>query len=89
MNTQEAIEKIENHLQLYKEDRDPIIELLQQGEVYKEMWAKLKEIHGDGSITTYYVDVGKGETKKELYATRLRTFMNEWEKYFPKDKVVK
>ena len=64
----------------------PDVMRLLESEKYRQMWDELKEIHGDGCITTYYVDETKGEAKVILRSTRLRKFMNEWQKYFPKEK---
>ena len=85
MEVKEAIEvfwKIYTAYPEYEDDLYEVVSLIQRGEAYEKMWGELKKIHGDGAITTYYVDVGKGETKKELYATKLREFMEVWEEEY-------
>ena len=73
MNTKEAIRLVEDNLRLYKEDRDPIIELLQQGEKYRQMWEDFKTINRE-----YFSNF-------EIRADYIIRMEELEQKYFPKE----
>ena len=81
MKFEKAIDKLENYLQLYKEDGDPIIELLQRGKAFEDILEKI--------INEFaYIEQMNQLGNKYTYENIMTVINKAKEKYFPKDKVV-
>ena len=76
MDTKEAIRLVEDNLRCYKEERDPIIDLLKQGEAYKQIW------EGLGSKLNRINEVGFQEHYR--ISNVLIAMESLYKKYFPK-----
>ena len=76
MDTKEAIRLVEDNLRCYKEERDPIIDLLKQGEAYKQMWGEL-------GIKLYRID-DVGFQEHYRISNVLIAMESLYNKYFPK-----